>query len=274
MKRFLKSVLLFGALLLMLLLPGPLFAQHSVTGNFGGTAASLVDNGNGGQAFVSGFISPPATSTVNSLSMWVGNHQNATWGVGLYANKGLVLSSVANHSGSTTVYTGTITGGGSNAYAGTAFWISGFTHVVDNGWFTVDASTTTTLTLENAAGIAETSAALASTPGAKVCGDTSATNPPNGWNALTPTGCGTLAANTIFYVASYTASATQQQGTGDNSGACSSTGVGSVESASTLTPWPDPFPAVGSNNTPQENGCYAAYASLTYISSAAFTSSP
>ena len=73
----------------------------------------------------------------------------------------LTLTSVANASGGTTVYTGTITGGGSNAFAGNRFTVAGFTTGANNGTFVCTASTTTTLTLNNSAGVAETHAATA-----------------------------------------------------------------------------------------------------------------
>lgn len=59
------------------------------------------------------------------------------------------------------VYTGTITGGGSNAYVGDTFTIAGFVNGVNNGTFLCTASTTTVLTLANAASIAETHAGTA-----------------------------------------------------------------------------------------------------------------
>lgn len=77
----------------------------------------------------------------------------------------LTLSAVANASGTTSVYTGTITGGGSNGFAGEEFVVAGFTTAANNGTFLCTASTTTTLTLENAAGVAETHAATATTEG-------------------------------------------------------------------------------------------------------------
>ena len=73
----------------------------------------------------------------------------------------LVLSAVANASGTTSVYTGTITGGGSNAFAGKTFTVAGFTNIVNNGTFECSASSTTTLTLENPEGTAETHAGTA-----------------------------------------------------------------------------------------------------------------
>ena len=73
----------------------------------------------------------------------------------------LTLTAVAASSNGTAVYTGTITGGGSNAFEGFTFTIAGFTNAVNNGVFTCNASTTTTLTLVNTNAVAETHAATA-----------------------------------------------------------------------------------------------------------------
>ena len=71
----------------------------------------------------------------------------------------LTLTSVANASGGNTVYTGTITGGTTNAYLNQKVTVSGFTTGANNGTFTCVASTATTITLNNASGTAETHAA-------------------------------------------------------------------------------------------------------------------
>jgi hypothetical protein len=104
------------------------------------------------------------------------------------------LTSANNTDGTNTVYNGTITGGASNAFAGLYFLITGFTNVADdgvifsNGTFLCVASTATTLTLNNADGVAETHAATAlgmySAEPALVVGDISSlstTSPFNGW---------------------------------------------------------------------------------------------
>lgn len=78
----------------------------------------------------------------------------------------LTLTSVANASGSTTVYSGTITGGASNAFAGMQFTVGGFTNNQNNGTYTASASTATTLTLLNSQGTAETTAASTRSDGA------------------------------------------------------------------------------------------------------------
>jgi len=74
----------------------------------------------------------------------------------------LVLSAVAaSTDGVHSVYTGTITGGGSNAFAGQQFIIAGFANAVNNGTFAVTASTTTTLTVVGVNQVAETHAGTA-----------------------------------------------------------------------------------------------------------------
>ncbi len=71
------------------------------------------------------------------------------------------LTSVANATAGHSVYTGTITGGAANAFVGVTFTIAGFTSAANNGTFVATASTATTLTLANVAGVAETHAATA-----------------------------------------------------------------------------------------------------------------
>jgi uncharacterized repeat protein (TIGR01451 family) len=71
------------------------------------------------------------------------------------------LTKVANAGGGNTVYTGTITGGGGNAYVGATVVVAGFTNANDNGTFICTASSATTLTLNNPNGVAQTHAATA-----------------------------------------------------------------------------------------------------------------
>lgn len=77
----------------------------------------------------------------------------------------LTLTSVANASGGSTVYTGSITNGASNTYAGQPVVISGFTNAADNGTFTASASTSTTVTVNNPSGVAATHAGTLITQG-------------------------------------------------------------------------------------------------------------
>jgi len=75
----------------------------------------------------------------------------------------LALTAAAAAVGNTTLYTGTITGGASNAFVGFEFTVAGFDLAPNNGNFACVASTATTLTLANAAGVVDTHAATATT---------------------------------------------------------------------------------------------------------------
>ena len=80
------------------------------------------------------------------------------------------LTSVANGNGTTTVYTGTITGGAGNAWAGYTFVVGGFGNAANNGRFTSTASTATTLTLSNTSGVAQAGTATATLDGSMARG--------------------------------------------------------------------------------------------------------
>jgi hypothetical protein len=64
------------------------------------------------------------------------------------------ITDVAAASGGTTLYTGTITGGGSNAFAGMVFKFTGLAAAANNGTFLCTLSTATTLTMTNNVGSA------------------------------------------------------------------------------------------------------------------------
>ena len=74
----------------------------------------------------------------------------------------------ATLSGSSTVYTGTFPNGGGNAYAGLIFTVAGFTNAGNNTTvgYVCTASTTTTITLSNPAGVNETHSGTAVSAGA------------------------------------------------------------------------------------------------------------
>lgn len=93
------------------------------------------------------FVATASTATVLTLD-------NANGVVDTHAGTATDQTAVA-------VYTGTITGGGSNAFAGFDFVIAGFAGANNNGAFTATASSATTLTLGNPAATAETHAATA-----------------------------------------------------------------------------------------------------------------
>ena len=66
------------------------------------------------------------------------------------------ITSVANAVSGSTTYTGTITGGAGNAFAGYYFSTNGFAVGANNGYFLCTASTATTLVLDNANGATDT----------------------------------------------------------------------------------------------------------------------
>jgi hypothetical protein len=122
--------------------------------------------------FVSGFANPVnngtftcTASTLTTITL------NNTLGVAQSApTYTITLSHAAAASGGTTVYTYTGTSygnGANNALVGLTLLVAGFTTGANNGSFLCTASTDTTLTLLNAAGVAETHAATATTPLAK-----------------------------------------------------------------------------------------------------------
>jgi len=90
----------------------------------------------------------------------------------LTPNASLQLTSVATSVGSTAVYTGTITGGANNAFAGDSFAVLGFVTSANNGTFLCVASTATTLTLNNASAVVETHVATATNTNLTVSGST------------------------------------------------------------------------------------------------------
>jgi len=91
------------------------------------------------------------------------------WDSQLFALSGSIsgtntISSVAAASGTggpgstaTTVYTGTFTNGGNNAYAGKIFILTGGTTAANNGVYLCTASSTTTITLANVNGATQAS---------------------------------------------------------------------------------------------------------------------
>jgi hypothetical protein len=88
----------------------------------------------------------------------------------------LSLTSVAASIGGSATYTGAITNGAGNTYAGMRFIVVGFTNTVNNGVFTCSSSTNTTLVLSNANVIQETNSATAIRQGSFVIGAANGTN--------------------------------------------------------------------------------------------------
>lgn len=113
------------------------------------------------------------------------------------------LTSVATASGGSTVYTGTIGDGNSNApgtvgvagnLIGKTVVITGFVTGANNGTFTISASNGTTITVNNANGVSETHAGLA-TDGLRIRMELT-----NGVNTFTSAGITLPSENIAYYV--------------------------------------------------------------------------
>lgn len=120
-----------------------------------------------------GFAPPTASQPYGGASINGANYEETVIGSGKTGSSQpnwpgnltvpFAITSVASASGQTAVYSGTITGGGSNVFAGYLFSIAGFvTHTSNNGTSLLcTASSGTTLTLVNPSAVAETHAATA-----------------------------------------------------------------------------------------------------------------
>jgi len=107
-------------------------------------------------------ISPSVGATYNVYRGTAsGNESNTPYATGITNPTPLALSSVAASVGNQATYTGTITGGASNAFAGISVTISGFANSPSNGAFVVNSSTATTITVTNSFALAETVSASA-----------------------------------------------------------------------------------------------------------------
>jgi hypothetical protein len=149
----------------------------------------------------------------------------------------LTLTSIAASANGQAVYTGTITGGGSNAFEGDTFIIAGFTNAVNNGEFLVAASTTTTLTLVNASAVAETHAATAapiSEQGTAVYTGTITNGGSNAYVGATFTVAGfTNGVNNGTFIATASSATTL---TLENGGAIAETHVATATAQETISP--------------------------------------
>jgi hypothetical protein len=125
-----------------------MFAQTTYTGTFAPTILS------GTSVTITGF-----TNLSNNGTFTVVNCTATTLVVSNV--NGVAETHAATATYQQAVYTGTVTNGASNFYAGLKITVTGFTNGVNNGTFTCTASTATTLTLTNSVATAETHAATA-----------------------------------------------------------------------------------------------------------------
>jgi len=146
------------------------------------TATSLTNATTTAKGFAAGYFTPNVGGT-SAMDFYVLDQDNGTrnnnylgditvaeiFANGPGVNSGwpvfqapFVLTQVANASGGTTVYTGTITAGAANAWQGIYFTVTGFANGLNNGTFLCTASTATTITLANPSGVAVTAAGTCS----------------------------------------------------------------------------------------------------------------
>ncbi len=151
---------------------GPQVSQWNVTS--GGAAPNASQDVVGTASSRTGAPSVPISeSFTESLNLTSAVPSAAAFNVTAVApvTVTLTLTSANNVAGGNTTYNGTITGGAGNAFVGDTVVIAGFTNGRDNGTFTCTASTATTITVNNALGVAQTHAATATvTTGATYTG--------------------------------------------------------------------------------------------------------
>ena len=128
----------------------------------------------------------PASSTTGNLPIYSATLGGSLDGSGVFtpiisfvqsAPGVITLTAAGTASGGQTTYTGTITGGGSNAFAGQVFAVTGFSNSGNNGMFLAAASTATTLVLDNSTGVSETHAGTATVVTTLTLPFSSGTNP-------------------------------------------------------------------------------------------------
>jgi hypothetical protein len=145
---------------------GPAFNANWQANTFYSIASVIIDtNGNLQQVTTYGTAGSSAptwatsvgNTTVDGSVTWtmVQTAAQLTWQSGFSYVPPVVITSVASPISGSVVYTGIITGGASNAFAGKTFLVTGFPDLVNNGVFTCSASTSTTLTLANPNAIAQ-----------------------------------------------------------------------------------------------------------------------
>lgn len=144
--------------------PGALTLSAAAAAVAGVTAYTGTITGGGSNAFAGFTFTVAGFSTAANNGTFICTASTTTV-LTLENVNGAVESHAATATGAegTAVYTGTITGGGSNAFAGKTFVVAGFSTAANNGSFIATASGTTTLTLDNASAAAETHAATATT---------------------------------------------------------------------------------------------------------------
>lgn len=132
---------------------GGLGTTGKILSGTNGTTYTVSATGLSGAQFevpTSQTISPASAESASPQTAFAGlADQSSTTGT-------FAITSVNNASAGSTVYNGTFANGGANAYANFLVCFSGFAVKANNGCFIISASTTSTITVNNAAGVSDT----------------------------------------------------------------------------------------------------------------------
>lgn len=266
---------------------GAINISHIATANMGGVTALGVDSGAAITNFgmCADFVTPPASSTVNTMNDWVDvTAGSGLWGHAIY-NDGSGFGTVNTQNAATggcasncvTYVSGNnfLTSGAT--WAGSAIRINGVNFTISS------VQSGTVLTLTTAPGTLTGVNYIVTLPGTLLAGTTSSAVPTtSAWNNLLPSGIGTLTASTRYWACFATTSATRTIGDSagngnadDSTNTCTgghSTVVSAAVLGSPFASWPGTFPAgtwiIPAYSLP--NGCYAVYVNLSYTSTSKF----
>jgi hypothetical protein len=248
----------------------------SVTVNLGGTWPAIVDSGNQDYLFTSPLLTPAAMTAASfpscSVYFTAVDAAHPNWGCAIFSN--LTTSGVVNTQNAAS---GGCVGNCVLLQSGSNFgtnWTSA-TILINGQPFYVDSvQSTSLLTVRSGVAIGTQTGVSYSvnTSNSLLCSAFSSTVATTGWNTLTLSGCPAPSPNTWYWVGSVTDSATQANWrTADTTMPCANvtnsmqfgTQLGSFTSNSS---WPA---SVGAGAF--SDGCIAAYASITYNTTNAYT---
>jgi len=251
-----------------------------VTSHLGGTAASLSttpDTGNALNLYYDGFVTPAVMSSPSWGSMhvyWGSPDASApNWGAALYADT--QITGTVNTLGTTVTWVSGTQFPTSAQFSGS--W-KGAIMVINGAPCRITAiGSATSLTCISSQGTHTGVVYALHIPGALVCSAFSSTVATNGWNTITPTGCGTPSANTQYWTSMITASSTQAvgfngsygQGCPDNQNNFIGSGGTWYQTLGSFTSNAS-FPGtanISSTGYDPGDGCPASYIDVTYQTS-------
>lgn len=271
-------------------------AGTSLTTNLGGTAGCSLasdpcnnglDNGNHGVAFFTPFVTPANSTTWSSFNVLIVTPQAATplsiSTVGAMASTGSGVLTAANGPFTPGMVgfpiTATLCGAAAGTLTDTILSYQSATQVtLTTDALTVCAGSTVSLNLSETISLYgdQTSGCSGSSPhcpGAFICSYGTSTTQSVGWNVPPMTGCGTPTSSTWYWISQWTNNDSQHQATSGINAFCPGTGGLVTGYALSLTPWPATAPSLDGSPLPTAtngNGCYAAYVSVNYTSTATY----